>query len=220
MCKSISDNENNAVIARIAAYINAQFNDATTTLIAIGGPGGCGKSAFCKKLDIMLQSSSILSLDNYRIPREERRLLNLFGSHPDANRINLLTEHLAKLRTGYQINYPLYDSVTGTVSQNRLFTPEHFVLLDGEIAAYPQIATQCDFSIHLDADREILFARRVRRDIEQYGYSYEKVKAVFEQSMRDYDSYGAYGKEHADICLVSNEYFSLEIRRFPEDLRI
>jgi phosphoribulokinase len=221
MNNGISDNKNDDVIARIAAYINAQFHAATSpVLIAVSGPGGCGKSAFCKKLNTMLPSTSILSLDNYRIPREERRPQNLFGSHPDANRINLLLEHLDQLHLGNTIYIPLYDTVTGTVTQDSFFTPEHIVLLDGEIAAYSPIATRCDFSIHLDADREILFARRVKRDVEQYGYTIEKVKAVFEQSMHDYEIYGTYGKEHANIRLVSDDAFRLEISCIHGDLSL
>jgi uridine kinase len=213
--------ENDAVIVRVATCIQATFCDASAPqLIAVSGPGGCGKSAFCNKLDTMLPQSSILPLDTYRLPREERRLRNLFGSHPDANRIDLLLEHIEALRTGKQITYPVYDTVTGTVAGESILTPEKFVLLDGEIAGYAQIASHCDFSIHLDAAPEILFARRVRRDIEQNGYNYEKVKAVFGQSMRDNETYGAYGKEHSDINIISNETFTLEIQNFRGDLRL
>jgi uridine kinase len=212
MCNSTPDTENDSVASYIAACINSKFKDATATiLIAVGGPGGCGKSSFCKMLSNALSSSSVISLDNYRIPRKLREHDNLYGSHPDANRIDLLLEHIEKLHQGKQINYPVYDTVTGTVLPGKPFTPKEVVLLDGEIATYTQIVTRCDFSIHLDADPDVLLARRVKRDTEQHGYSLEKVRSVFEKSMRDNETYGIYGKKHADINLVCKEDFSIEI---------
>lgn len=208
----IPDIETASVVENIAVYISAKFKSATTTiLITVGGPGGCGKSSFCKQLNKALVSSSILSLDNYRLPRKEREKANLYGSHPDANRIDLLLEHIDKLHQGKEINYPVYDTVTGTVLPEKTFIPKQFVLLDGEIATYTQILSSCDFSIHLDATPDVLFARRLQRDTEQSGYTPEKVRAVFEQSMRDNDTYGAYGKQHADVNLLCKDDFSLEI---------
>ncbi len=204
--------ENDSVINAIVKCICSKFKDATAPkLIAVGGPGGCGKSSFCMMLSNALESSSILPLDNYRIPRNEREQRKRHGSHPDANRIDLLLEHIDKLHQGKQINCPVYDTVTGTVMSDKPFTPKQFVLLDGEIATYAQIVTRCDFSIHLDAAPEDLFARRVKRDTEQHRYSLEKIRSVFEQSIHDNQTFGVYGKQHADINLVCNDDFRIEI---------
>jgi len=212
MLNFIPDIENNSVVATVAARIRAKFSVSTATiLIAVGGPGGCGKSFFCKMLSNALASSSTLSLDNYRIPRKEREQRKLYGSHPDANRIDLLLEHIDKLHQGKKINYPIYDTVTGTVMSDKPFMPKQFVLLDGEIAMYTQIVSRCDFSIHLDAAPDVLFARRVKRDTEQYGYSLEKIRSVYEQSMHDNQTFGVYGRQHADINLVCNNDFTIEI---------
>ncbi len=203
--------ENNSVVSIIVKCICSKFKDATAPkLIAVGGPGGCGKSSFCRTLSNAL-ASSILSLDNYKISRKEREQRKLYGSHPDANKIDLLLEHIDKLHQGKQINYPVYDIVTGTVMPDKPFTPKQFVLLDGEIATYARIVTRCDFSIHLDAAPDVLFARRVKRDTEQYGYSLKKIRSVYEQSMLDNQNFGVYGKQHADINLVCNNDFTIEM---------
>lgn len=114
-------------------------------LIAVGGPGGTGKSSFCKRLQLKIRDSAVLTLDDYKLPRKVRQESRLFGAHPDANDCALVRQHLTALRTGSAIEKPVYDSVDGTTDQTETFHPRRIVLLDGEISTYEQFRDLIDF---------------------------------------------------------------------------
>jgi len=197
----------------VSQILSALFDQrARPVLIAIGGPGGSGKSTFSSALKDKLPDSSILSLDDYRIPRKLRKGCILYGSHPDANRIDLLISHCEKIKNGSAVEKPVYDPVTGEADSTVTFIPTKFVLLDGEISTYQQLRSVIDFSIFIDSDLKTQFATRVNRDMVNRGYSYEKVKSVFLQSnIKDFARFGAESRSHTDIILFCNYDYSLEI---------
>jgi uridine kinase len=205
------------IVSQILATL---FNQKTRpVLIAVGGPGGSGKSAFCSTLQNKLPESSILSLDDYRIPRRLRQGRILYGSHPDANRFDMLISHCEKLKDGSPVEKPVYDQVTGETDSAVTFIPNKFVLLDGEISTYQQLRSFIDFSIFIDSDLKTQFATRVNRDMVKRGYSYEKVKSVFLQSnIKDFARFGAESKSYADIILFCNYDYSLEIEAVCEEV--
>lgn len=202
----------------IATLITLFFKDYSqpSLLIAIGGPGGSGKSSLCTLLQKQIENSSVLSLDNYRLPRKYRDTLKLYGSHPDANRLDVLMIDLETLRLGKSIQQPVYNKATGSVDSFTDFSPLRFILLDGEISMYKPIVNLCDFTLYLDADTTSLLERRISRDVNSYGYSHEKVVAVFEQSMCDNEIFGDEGRKRADISLYCKPDFRIEIAGFSE----
>lgn len=214
---SFTKNKCSEIISHILITI---FPDNThPILVAVGGPGGTGKSSFCSALQNQLPDSSILSLDDYRIPRKLRQDRTIYGSHPDANRIDLLISHCEKLRACASIEKPVYDSVTGEADLLVTFIPKRFVILDGEISTYQQLRSFIDFSIFIDSDLKTQLKSRINRDIMQRGYSYEKVQSVFIQSnIKDFSQFGAKSKFCTDVRLFCNPDYSLEIEAVSEEI--
>ncbi|MBD3345165.1 MAG: hypothetical protein GF401_08905 [Chitinivibrionales bacterium] len=179
-------------------------------LVAVGGPGGTGKTTFCKELAQVLDNRMVLTLDDYKFSRSERQGKNLFGAHPDANRIALIKEHLGLLRKGESIQKPVYDAVSGNCDASEPFMPGDIIIIDGEISTYEIFKDHIDLSIFIDSDWKTQLNTRVTRDIEERGYTKEKAIATFLQSnLREFEEHGAHSKAWADIHLYCREDYRL-----------
>ena len=190
------------------------FTDrADPILVAVGGPGGSGKSTFCASLQAKLADAAVLALDNYRTPRAERKERGIFGPHPEANDFSLLAEHLTSLQAGKAFEQPVYDLATGARNGTSLYEPRRFNLIDGETSTYPEFRHLMDLSVYLDADWPTLLETRMTRDIHERGYSPEKAVDTFLSSnLREFARYGAPTRASADILLHRRRNGHVEVR--------
>ncbi|MDZ8118127.1 dihydrodipicolinate synthase family protein [Pontiella agarivorans] len=196
----------------VAELLMREFAQDDSVLVAIGGPGGTGKSTFARVLADGLPDAVILRLDDYKTSRVLRAEKQVFGPHPEANKLDLMQEHFAEIKAGRTFQKPVYDSPTGEARQTEAFVPRQFNLLDGEVSTYPAFREQVDFSIFIDSDWKTQLATRIDRDIETRGYDREKAIATFLQSnLREFSEYGAESKKWADLHLYCDEDYHLEI---------
>ncbi|QBG48328.1 hypothetical protein EGM51_13350 [Verrucomicrobia bacterium S94] len=196
----------------VAELLKQEFAEAGSVLVAIGGPGGTGKSTFARALKACLPNAVTLRLDDYKTSRAFRAEKEIYGPHPEANKLELMQEHFAEIKAGRTFQKPVYDSSTGEAGQTEAFVPGKFNLLDGEVSTYPVFREQVDFSIFIDSDWKTQLATRIDRDIERRGYDREKAIATFLQSnLREFSEYGAESKKWADLHLYCDEDYHLEI---------
>jgi uridine kinase len=183
-------------------------------VVAVGGPGGCGKSSLTAQLAALLDDAAVLRLDDYKTPRRERAERKLYGPHPDANHMALIHEHIREIRAGQPFEQPIYCRVQGTAATWRAYHPQAINLLDGEVATYPDFAELVDLSIYIDAHWRTQLNTRLERDIEQRGYSVEKAIDTFLNSnLREFATFGAASSETADILLFCDEQYQLTVIR-------
>ena len=136
----------------LARLISGVFSSGIAPVtIAVGGPGGTGKSTFSAKLSALLADSAILRLDDYKTARQVRKEQNVFGAHPDANEMNLAAEHISLIKKNTAFDKPVYNNVTGCADKTERFEPRRFNILDGEISTYRDFRDDVDFSIFIDA---------------------------------------------------------------------
>lgn len=204
----------------IAALLVEDFGMAPTpVLIAVGGPGGTGKSTFSKKLAALLPDSALFRMDDYKTPREERKGKNLYGAHPDANQMNLLIEHLARMSAGKAFDKPVYNTVTGEADATEQYPTAHFHILDGEISTYREFRDMVEFAIFIDSDWKTQLQTRITRDVEERSYSHDKAIATFLQSnLREFSHHGAESKNWSDVHLYCDEHYALRVESVSEDL--
>jgi dihydrodipicolinate synthase/N-acetylneuraminate lyase/uridine kinase len=182
-------------------------------VIAVGGPGGSGKSTFAKALAAALNDARVLRLDDYKTARAERAGQNIYGAHPLANDMAAIGEHLAQIRQGRTIDKPVYDRHTGTARSTEAFAPARFTIADGEVALYPPLRRHVDFAIFLDAHWRTQLDARLGRDLAARDYSPEKAVATFLHSnLREFGKYGADGRRQAHLRLFcgANRRLSIE----------
>lgn len=206
-----------AIVARLIEHTFAGV--AGAVVVAVGGPGGTGKSTFSRRLAEALGDAAVLTLDDYKTDRARRAESRLFGAHPEANRIELVIEHLTAVKKGRGFDKPVYDSVIGECRRSEPFTPARFTILDGEISTYERLREWVDFSVFIDSDWKTQLATRITRDITDRGYTREKAIATFLQSnLREFEEFGADSKRWADIHLFCRDDYSLVIESVDDAL--
>jgi uridine kinase len=181
-------------------------------VIAVGGPGGTGKTTFSGKLARELGDSSIFALDDYKTSRKSRQMRKIFGPHPEANEMDLLAAHLAEIKRGNYIEKPVYCRQRGRAHGSVLFSPAKFVIAEGEISTYREFHKYVDFSIFIDSHWKTQLNARIMRDIEKRGYTPQKAIAAFLYSnLHEFPEYGAESKNWADVHIHCAEDHSLAI---------
>jgi 4-hydroxy-tetrahydrodipicolinate synthase len=190
-------------------------------LIAVGGPGGTGKSSFASRLTERLDDATVLRLDDYKTARAERQKAGIFGPHPDANKMALIAEHLGRIRQGQPFEQPVYDSSIGDAGSVQTYQPVRFniVIVDGELATYREFRELVDFAIFIDSDWRTQLATRLGRDLTHRDYSPEKAIATFLHSnLREFSEHGAESKNWADVHLYCHDDYRLELESISREL--
>lgn len=194
----------------IASVLVKLFDPKKAVFIAVSGPGGSGKTSFSKKLASLLPDAGIISLDNYKKSRKVRLENDTWGPHPDANRIDLIVEHLSLLRDGSTIEIPIYDIVSGDSQSREKYRPRRFNIIEGEIALNSQIRDMFDFSIFIDSDLTTQLKTRLDRDIRERGHSYQKAITNFLKSnVEEFKEYGADDKMWSDVHIYCHHDYNL-----------
>ncbi len=185
---------------RLAQLMEQLSLGRKSVVVAIGGPGGTGKTTLSKLISRHLPKATTIHLDDYRYPRSVRANLGLMGTHPEANNIALIKEHLRSIRSGQRIEKPIYNVVSGTAKDVESINCGPITILDGEISTYQELRQEIDLSIFIDSHWKTQLNRRIERDIGQRAYSPEKVISTFLQSnLRDYPRFGTPSQQWSQI---------------------
>lgn len=213
-----SSRQSAAVI--LAQYFISRFSlSDKPVLIAIGGPGGSGKTTFSGKLQERLGRCGVVHLDNYKTTRAERQRKNLMGPHPDANQMVLVAEHLTKIKAGESISVPQYDSDCGVTSHYEEYVPRWITIVEGEISTYKEFRHLIDCSIFIDSDFKTQLSARLGRDMSQRGHSLKKAVTTFLNSnLSEFTIYGADSKQWSDIHLFCHDDYHVSIEAVRNEL--
>jgi phosphoribulokinase len=161
-------------IARLE-NLNAHF------IIGVAGDSGSGKSTFTRGITEILgpELVSSFSLDDYHLEdRETRARSGRLPLDPAVNRLELLAEHLAELKTGQPILKPNYDHKSGKFAPETHFEPTRIMIVEGlHPFNLPELRRVIDFGIFMDPEREVKWAWKLRRDIEKRGHDKKSVEA-------------------------------------------
>ena len=162
-----------------------------TLFIGIAGGTGSGKTTIARKVVEAMPADSAVLLDHdsyyqdqSHLSQEERGAVNY--DHPDALDNELLMRHLQALREGRPLDKPVYDFTTHCRREETLKVPwAPVVVVEGIlILADPRLRDMLDIKIYVDTDPDIRVFRRVRRDMEERGRSFESVRKQYYTTVR------------------------------------
>lgn len=178
-------------------------------LIGIAGGTGSGKTTVARRIYQSLHLDSAVFLDHdayYRdlgeLSLEERRQVNY--DHPDSLDNDLLVEHLERLVAGEAIDKPVYDFTHHQrAPQTVRVEPRDVVMVDGILLfAEPRLREMFDLKIFVDADADVRFIRRLRRDIQQRGRTLDAVIDQYLATVRPmHFEFVEPSKRYADVIL-------------------
>ena len=137
--------------SNIAEEINRRYKEQGLKLVLITGPSSSGKTTFCKRLSVQLLACGLrpmsFSTDDYFVNRTDTPLLPNgqydFDNFETVDH-NLLSEHLARLLNGEEVEVPEYNFTTGKREWNgkKLRIKErHVLIIEGIHALNPRLTS-------------------------------------------------------------------------------
>jgi uridine kinase len=160
-------------------------------LIGIGGGTAAGKTLVASLLIRRLAGCEVALLDQdsyYRdhshLEIDERNRLNF--DDPSELDHDLLFSHLERLRAGKSVEKPKYSFATyARTGEVTIVRPAPVIVLEGIFALWDERARRLmDLKIYVEAAADLLFIRRLERDLLERGRSVESVIAQYLDSVR------------------------------------
>lgn len=177
--------------------------------VAVVGGTGSGKSTVAERIveEMPVGSVSVIAHDNYYRPRPdlplaEREQLNF--DHPDALDNPLLIEHLDALRAGAPVEIPVYDFATHLrLDTTRRVTPTRVVIVEGILLLVDrELRERLDLKLYVDTDADVRILRRLRRDMETRGRSFDQVRRQYTDTVRPMHlQFVEPSKRYADVII-------------------
>ena len=190
-------------------------------IILVAGGSASGKTYVTNKVISNINSENIVRItiddfykDNSNLSLEERKKINF--DHPKSIDFKLLYEVLSSLKEGNEVDIPTYDFTVHCRSNiTKHVVPKKIIIVEGIFALVnKRIRELSDLNIFINASSENRFLRRLKRDQEERGRTFEYVVNQYVNVVAPaYEEIIAPTKMFADL-IVSNdgiENKSLEI---------
>lgn len=159
-------------------------------VVGVAGATGSGKTTVARRLaESVAGHVGVLQHDSYYWDRPDlsydaRCELNF--DHPDSLETELLVDHLRRLKDGETVGMPEYDFTKHRRGETMLtVTPAPVLLVEGILVlADARLRELLDIKVFVDTDADLRVFRRIRRDIEQRGRTFEQVRHQYYASVR------------------------------------
>jgi len=177
--------------------------------IGLCGGTGSGKTTIARAIVDAVGAERVVLVEQdsyYRnladMPLDERHQANF--DHPDSIDSEMLVNHLMRLKQGLTVEMPLYDFVSHTRSdQIEIIEPRPVVIVEGIlIFAEPRVLDLLDVRVFVDTPDDIRLMRRLRRDINERGRTFERTLEQYERTIRPmHFEFVEPSKRHADVII-------------------
>lgn len=196
-------------------------------VLGIAGGSGSGKTYFAQALLKLIgtEDCALIYQDNYYIDQSHR--FDFDGGsvnfdHPQSLDFDLLGQHLSILKTGKEVDIPLYDFKTHKRLKETLHRPaKRIILVDGIlILSAPQVRAQFTESIFVDTVEDLRFERRLKRDVEERGRTPEGVRNQFYKQVKPmHDEFVEPSKKFATYLLKDRMDFDQVLNQIAKKLK-
>jgi uridine kinase len=175
-------------------------------VINISGGSGSGKTTLAERIASRLGPAVILNQDGYYRDRghlAHHEIARHNFDHPEAVELELLVEHVKKLKAGVAIDEPIYDFATQSRKGTKRTEPAELIILEGLFVLHDgRLRELADFKIFVDEADDIRFIRRLLRDIKQRGCAVRSVVDLYLNFVKPmYIKYVLPSKKFADMVV-------------------
>ena len=188
-------------------------------LIGIAGGTGSGKTSVANAILAEFPSSEValIQQDSYyndlkHLDFDERTAVNF--DHPDAVDFDKMGDDLQLLMNGEVVKVPIYDFNTHTRTNETVTTENHHIIvLEGILALFDEkIRTMMDIKLYVDTPDDIRIIRRIKRDINKRGRTFESVIEQYYKTVRPmHQQFVEPSKKFADIIIPEGSHNKVAI---------
>jgi uridine kinase len=178
-------------------------------VIGVAGGSGSGKTTIARALADAVgpDSCALIEQDCYyrdlsALTFDERSAVNF--DHPESIELDLLAAHLDALCGGRAIRKPRYDFERHVRAQESdLVEPRPVLIIEGILVLVDaDLRGRMDLKLFVDTAPDIRVMRRIRRDLEHRGRSFEQIRKQYYESVRPMHlAFVEPSKQHADVII-------------------
>jgi phosphoribulokinase len=148
-------------------------------ILGVVGDSAAGKTTITRGLVRILGEDKVthVGLDDYhRYDRRQRAERKITPLQPDANYMDIMTQHLRHLRAGEAILKPVYRHADGTFGPPRYVEPHAFAVVEGLLGYHTDaLCDLYDVRVFLGPPEELRRKWKVDRDCSRRGYTTDEV---------------------------------------------
>ncbi len=160
-------------------------------VLGIAGGSGSGKTTVAHKLAAAMPANRCVTIEHDAYYRDQSHLsaterAKINYDHPSSLESSLLAAHLKELRAGRPVEVPSYDFATHTRRpETRTVTAARVIIVEGILVfTEASLREHMDIKIFVDTDSDIRLIRRIRRDLEQRGRTFQSVRDQYYATVR------------------------------------
>ena len=170
------------LLTELAHEIEANRN-GRTTVVAISGFAGSGKSTLTSNLAKQLDDAEVVSSDEFSIHQQRGRCDNWAS----IDRARLVAEVLEPARSNQPIRYQQYDWANDRLGDWHDVPDSAFLLIEGLGVIHPDLLSLFDLTVWIECPLEVATERGRCRDREIYKVDHDAVwRDVWTPNDRDY----------------------------------
>lgn len=182
-------------------------------LVEVAGGSASGKtSAVANKVkDFFGDNAVIFSMDDYYrgdayFTAEAKKGNILNWDQPEAINLELLREHLMALKSGQDVDKPVYDFKIGEIDGSEILESRQIIIIEGLFALNDLLAKEGDIKVFVDISTHGRILRRILRDVERTSQTPFDILKYFSDVVEPmHEKYIKSTKKNADI-VIKNEY--------------
>ena len=198
-------------------------------VIGIAGGTGSGKTSIAQAIledlkkggaEALLLEQDSYYIKNDEMPFEERVKLNY--DHPDVIDFELLEKHIIDLKNGNTIEKPIYNfSEYNRCKETEIIESKPIIIVEGIlILSVPKIRELLDMKIFVDTDDDERLLRRMERDIQERGRSFESIKNQYIKTVKPMHlEFVEPSKRYADVIIPRGKENEIGIKMVSSRLR-
>jgi uridine kinase len=180
-----------------------------TTIIAIGGASGSGKTTISSLLRMLRQDETThISVDNFYMTLPNGvNATDHNWDHPSSIDYVALCEALRALQLGQTVTIPRYDFATNTSFPGEIIVrPNKIIIVEGIMVWHTeQLRELYDITIYVEATQSVCKARRFDRDVRERGISLDRAIIQYKRFVKPgYKEFVKGQKNSADIVINNN----------------
>ena len=196
-------------------------------VIGVAGGTGSGKTTVARRILARVVEGDIAYIPHdayYRhmphLTLEQRQKINY--DHPDSLETSLLIDHLKQLLASFAVDIPIYDFTLHLRTQHtRRVEPAPIIMVEGILIFAESLLRELfDVKLYVDTDADIRLIRRLQRDVQERGRTFESVIQQYLTTVRPMHlEFVEPSKRYADVIIPEGGFNKVAVDMLATRIR-